>query len=221
MPQDGSLKFVTGANDKYFFMCGMLLESLQSCFPGIACHVMDFGLSEPRRRFFAEKELLLDIPAGLSRTDHPYKLKSSMASFLNDEPANADLDRLRHHRRPERRAKSCLDLAGELVSHNKDIAIATDEGPNKTIRVTSAIPLARRNYDQPSRRSVARRAALPECGRRYFFKSRGAEKLAGRRGRARRRHVSGSECAQYHGLPGYRSRIGFGCPCLERPCADC
>jgi hypothetical protein len=113
-------------------MCGMLLESLQGCFPGIACRVMDFGLSEPRRKFFAEKELLLDIPAGLNRTDHPYKLKSGMASFLDDEPSmpiwiDCDIIAVRAA------SNEFLDLAGELVSQNKDMAISTDEGPNKTI----------------------------------------------------------------------------------------
>jgi hypothetical protein len=133
VPYDGSLKFVTGANDKYFFMCGMLLESLKSCFPGIPCRVMDFGLSEPRRKFFAEKQLLLDIPAGLNRTDHPYKLKSSMASFLDDEPLSmpiwidCDIIAVRAA------SNELLDLAGELVSQNKDMAISTDEGPNQTL----------------------------------------------------------------------------------------
>ena len=132
MPYDGSLKFVTGANDKYFFMCGMLLESLQSCFPGIACRVMDFGLSEPRQKFFVEKRLLLPIPAGLSKIDHPYKLKSSMASFLDDEPSmpiwiDCDIIAVRAA------SNELLDLAGELVSQNKDMAISTDEGPNKTL----------------------------------------------------------------------------------------
>jgi hypothetical protein len=40
VPDGGSLRFVTGANDKYFFMCGMPLESLQSCFP--ACLAMSW-----------------------------------------------------------------------------------------------------------------------------------------------------------------------------------
>lgn len=133
MPYEGSLKFVTGANDKYFFMCGMLLESLQGCFPDIPCRVMDFGLSEPRRKFFTEKRLLLDIPAGLSKTDHPYKLKSSMASYLDDEPSSLpiwiDCDIVAV--RPA--SNELRALAGELMSQNKDIAMSTDEGPNKTL----------------------------------------------------------------------------------------
>ncbi len=133
MPYEGSLRFVTGANDKYFFMCGMLLESLQNCFPGIPCHVMDFGLGDARRRYFEEKKLLLNIPADLSKTDHPYKLKSSMASFLNDEPASMpiwiDCDIIAI--RPA--SKELFDLASELVSQDKDFAISPDEGPNKTL----------------------------------------------------------------------------------------
>jgi len=130
---EGSLKFISGTNDKYFFMCGMLLASLQTCFPGIPCRVMDFGLSEPRRKFFAEKQLLLDIPAGLSKTDHPYKLKSGMASFLVDEPSSLpvwiDCDIVAV--RPA--SQLLLDLAGELVAQNKVMAMSTDEGPNKTL----------------------------------------------------------------------------------------
>jgi hypothetical protein len=133
VPYEGSLRFVTGANDKYFFMCGILLESLQSCFPGVPCHVMDFGLSDARRKYFEEKKLLLNIPAGLSKTDHPYKLKSSMASFLHDEPSSmpiwidCDIVAIRSA------SKELFDLASELVARNKDFAIATDEGPNNTL----------------------------------------------------------------------------------------
>ena len=61
-PNESSLTFVTGTNDQYFFMCGMLLESLQSCFPGVACRVMDLGLSEARRKYFEQKKLLLKVP---------------------------------------------------------------------------------------------------------------------------------------------------------------
>ncbi len=129
---ESSLTFVTGANDKYFFMCAILLESLQSCFPGVACRIMDFGLSDARRNYFDGKKLLLNIPAGLSKTDHPYKLKSSMASYLTEAslqmPIWIDCDII-----ALRAASQELgDLAHELVSQNKDIAISTDEGPNKT-----------------------------------------------------------------------------------------
>ena len=148
MPYDGSLGFVTGANDKYFFMCGMLLESLQSCFPHVPCHVMDFGLSEPRRQYFEEKKLLLNIPAGLNKSDHPYKLKSSMASFLSAElsqmPIWIDCDIIAI--RPG--SKELFDLAGDLVAQNKDIAISTDDGPNKTLEAVC------NSYGEPKLRSA-------------------------------------------------------------------
>ena len=133
MPYEGSLRFITGANDKYFFMCGMLLESLQSCFPGVPCHVMDFGLSDAQRKYFEKKKLLLNIPAGLSKTDHPYKLKSSMASFLKDGPSSmpiwidCDIIAIRDG------SKELFDLTNDLTSQNKDFAISTDEGPNSTL----------------------------------------------------------------------------------------
>jgi hypothetical protein len=132
-PNESSLTFVTGANDKYFFMCGMLLESLQSCFPGVPCLVMDLGLSEARRKYFEEKKLLLKLPAGLNKADHPYRLKSSMASFLGDAqlsiPIWIDCDIIAIRAA----SRELSDLARELVSHNKDMAIATDEGPNQTL----------------------------------------------------------------------------------------
>jgi hypothetical protein len=132
-PNESSLTFVTGANDKYFFMCGMLLESLQSCFPGVPCLVMDLGLSDARRKFFEEKKLLLKLPAGLNKADHPYKLKSSMASFLGDAPSSmpiwidCDIIAIRDA------SLDLSDLARDLLSHNKDMAMATDEGPNQTL----------------------------------------------------------------------------------------
>jgi hypothetical protein len=113
-------------------MCAMLLESLQSCFPGVPCLVMDFGLSDARRKYFEEKKLLLKLPAGLNKTDHPYKLKSCMASFLNDQPSrmpiwiDCDIIAVRAG------YKDLLDLANDLVAQNRLMAISTDEGPNKT-----------------------------------------------------------------------------------------
>ena len=160
-------------------MCGMLLESLQSCFPGVPCHVMDFGLSDARRKYFEEKKLLLDIPAGLSKTDHPYKLKSSMASFLNDKLArpmpiwiDCDMIAVRDG------SKELFDLAGELVSQNKDFAIATDEGPNNTLEGGLQFLWRSKAAIGHRRQSVAQRAPVPERGPRAVFKSGRARKLA-------------------------------------------
>ena len=129
--KEGFLRFITGANDKYCFMCGMLLESLQRCFPSVHCLVMDFGLSYARRKYFEEKKLLFNISAGLNKTDHPFKLKSNMASFLNDElsqmPIWIDCDIIAIRAGSEQ----LFDLANDMVSQNKDFAISTDEAPNK------------------------------------------------------------------------------------------
>jgi hypothetical protein len=125
--------FVTGANEKYFLLCGMLLESLRSNFPGMRCFVMDLGLSDAQRIYFEEKNLLLNVPPGLSRTDHPYKLKSCMASFLNGKPlqmsiwVDCDIVAVRDG------SHELLDLANTLISQNKDLAISADEGPNQTL----------------------------------------------------------------------------------------
>ena len=132
-PNKSSPTFITGANDKYFFMCAMLLESLQRCFPGLPCPVMDLGLSDARRKYFEQKKLLLKFPAGLNKADHPYKLKSSMASFLGDArssmPIWIDCDIIAI--RPA--SQELSDLARDLVSQAKDMAMATDEGPNQTL----------------------------------------------------------------------------------------
>src|SRR5215813_7093681 len=79
------VRFVTGANSKYFFMCGMLLESLDEFFPGIPSFVMDFGLTEPQAKFFETKNQLLKLPSNLKKEDHPYKLKGNMRSFLGEQ----------------------------------------------------------------------------------------------------------------------------------------
>ena len=53
------VRFVTGANSRYFFMCGILLESLNEFFPEILSFVMDFGLTESEAQFFETKKKLV------------------------------------------------------------------------------------------------------------------------------------------------------------------
>jgi hypothetical protein len=78
------ISFVTGINENYFLLCCMLMESLDRHFPLVPLHVMDFGLSDAQREFLRVKGMLLPMPAGLSRNDHPYKLKGAMRDFLGD-----------------------------------------------------------------------------------------------------------------------------------------
>ena len=110
---------------------------------------MDFGLSEPRRKFFDEKKLLLGIPAGLSRTDHPYKLKSSMASFLKDEPSSMpiwiDCDIVAI--RPE--AMNYSIWRANWYRRTRTLRFRPMKAPTIPFR-TFAIPLAKRSCDRPS-----------------------------------------------------------------------
>ena len=75
----------------------------------------------------------MKVPAGLNKTDHPYKLKSSMAAFLAEAPPampiwiDCDIIAIRAA------SQELSDLARDLASHNKDMALATDEGPNQTL----------------------------------------------------------------------------------------
>src|SRR5215469_13557368 len=73
MNSEQRVRFVTGANSRYFFVCGILLESLNEFFPEIEA------------QFFDTKKKLVRRPQGLKKDDHPYKLKSSMHSFLAEQ----------------------------------------------------------------------------------------------------------------------------------------
>jgi len=80
-----SASFITGIDHNYFLLAGMLLESLDRHFPAIPVKVMDFGLTDAQQAFFRSKGLLLEMPAGLARGDHPYKFKSRMGDFLGPD----------------------------------------------------------------------------------------------------------------------------------------
>jgi hypothetical protein len=125
--------FVTAATDKYFFMCGILLQSLKKYFPGLKCFVMDIGLSGPQKEFFASKGILLRIPPTLSESDHPYKLKSNMGSFLDQRvegtPIWIDSDMMAVAPGKE----SLLSLLNRSSPRNACFAMCPDEGPCKTI----------------------------------------------------------------------------------------
>jgi len=88
------IKFVTGINEQYFLLCGMLIESMERHFPLVPLHVMDFGMSDAQREFFRAKDMLLPMPAGFSPGDHPYKLKGAMREYLGgfDAPVWIDAD---------------------------------------------------------------------------------------------------------------------------------
>jgi hypothetical protein len=119
--------FVTAANDTYFFMSAILVQSLNRHFPGHPCFVMDIGLTDTQQRFFSKKNILLPKPAELKSVTHPYKLKSSIELFLDDRVTenfiwlDSDIFALRDGR----------DDLSELGSALKDcqFGVAPDQGP--------------------------------------------------------------------------------------------
>lgn len=127
------VRFVTGANSRYFFMCGILLESLNEFFPEIPSFVMDFGFTESEAQFFDTKKKLVRRPQGLKKDDHPYKLKSSMHSFLAEQfPGTSiwvDADIIAVNTGQS----ELFEILGKLTHEQKLLAIAPDAGPNKTI----------------------------------------------------------------------------------------
>jgi hypothetical protein len=123
-----NLNFVTGANDKYFFVCGTLLQSLEEYFPGIPCLVLDFGLSKSQAQFFQTKNQLLKLPSTLTKTDHPYKLKSSLGLFLGGQtiamPVWIDCDIIA----VGAGSKALFDIARSLQEEKKIVATGPDYG---------------------------------------------------------------------------------------------
>ena len=122
------LSFVTGANDRYFFVCGTLLQSLEEFFPGIPCLVMDFGLSESQVKFFERKNQLLRLPSTLKKTDHHFKLKSSLGLFLSGRsiaiPIWIDSDIIA----VTAGNAALFDVARRLTDQKKIVAAAADYG---------------------------------------------------------------------------------------------
>jgi hypothetical protein len=127
------LSFVTGANDKYFFMCSILLQSLEKYFPEISCFVMDFGLTDSQTKFFETKKQLLKVPPHLKKTDHFFKLKSSVGSFLKDQsigiPIWVDSDIIAVA--PE--SNQLFEIADRLSCQREQIAIGVNFGVRSKI----------------------------------------------------------------------------------------
>lgn len=128
------VRFVTGANSRYFFMCGMLLESLYEVFPEIPSFVMDFGLTEAQAKFFETKKQLLKLPHNLKKEDHPYKLKGSMYLFLGEQFTGASIWVDSDVIAVGAGNSELFEILDKLSHEQKLLAITTDAGPNKTIR---------------------------------------------------------------------------------------
>ena len=141
----GAPKFVTGANEKYFFMCGILHESLRKHAPCTPLFVMDFGLNEAQQRILDDKGMRLPMPAGLDAGMHPYKLKSSVDLYTGSKPGPwvwIDSDMMA--------VRDCdADLEAAWQGFRRDgirLAMTRDMGPDTTLGSFS------RRYETPKLR---------------------------------------------------------------------
>src|SRR5215813_4030272 len=128
------VRFVTGANSRYFFMCGMLIESLDELFPEIPSFVMDFGLTESQAKFFETKKKLLKLPLNLKKGDHPYKLKGSMHSFLGEQFTGTSIWVDSDIIAVGAGQSDLYEILDNLIHQQRLLAITPDAGPNKTVR---------------------------------------------------------------------------------------
>lgn len=80
--------FVSGAEEKYFVMAGMLANSLALHYPDIPFLLMDMGLSEAQRKFAQRKGWLLSMPDIYTREKppHPFTLKAAIGRYLEGYP---------------------------------------------------------------------------------------------------------------------------------------
>jgi hypothetical protein len=155
------ISFVTGINENYFLMCGVLMESLERHFPLLPLHVMDFGLSDAQREFFRLKDMLLPLPPGLSARDHPYKLKGAMRDFLGDRfdaPVwiDADIIALRDGTAELEACWEQMESAGKRMAVT--ICHGRPDGAPETFEfVTGAQPMPRLRAYMQSDPALARR----------------------------------------------------------------
>lgn len=126
-PRPPRVSFVTGINENYFLMAGVLGESLDRYFPLIPFYVMDFGLSVPQQAFFRAKDMLLEMPAGLAKGDHPFKLKSCTGTYLPEDfgtPVWVDADMI-----ALRDGTGALRAQAEAMAREgRRFALAPDQG---------------------------------------------------------------------------------------------
>jgi len=88
---------------------------------------MDFGLTDGQRKFLQLRKQLLNLPSHLKGSDHPFKLKSSLRSFLRGRPASipiwVDCDIIA----VSAQSKQLIDTAN-MTYTTKRIAVAPDCG---------------------------------------------------------------------------------------------
>ena len=160
------LSFITGANDKYFFLCNILLQSLEEFFPGIPCFVMDFGFTESQVKFFERKNCLLKLPPHLKKTDHPYKLKSSLRTFLHEKTSamllwvDSDIIAVTAG------TKQLFAIVDHLHDQRKTIAIAPDYGRPKAVTIGEHV-----EFGEPLPKFKLAVSNNPEILERIYFNS--------------------------------------------------
>jgi hypothetical protein len=126
-PSSRRINFITGITENYFLMCCVLMESLDRYFPRIPFHVMDFGLSAGQQEFFRQRDMLLPMPAGLVKGDHPFKLKSRTGDYLPEDfgvPIWIDADVIA----VSDGTQAVLELVEDMIAKDQRFALAPDQG---------------------------------------------------------------------------------------------
>ncbi|HTR86438.1 MAG TPA: hypothetical protein VMI56_18290 [Reyranella sp.] len=115
---------VTGVDHGMFDQLLLLGGSLRRYSPSLKLHVLDFGLTEPQRRFVAERYGLLDRPADMAARRHPWYYKAAMGRYLANTPCDAavwiDADMIAL----SDLAPPLLQLYAEMETRNEAIAVA-------------------------------------------------------------------------------------------------
>ncbi len=73
---------VTGADENYFVLACLLMQSLKRFAPRFPFYVLDFGLNGAQRRFLAGRGMLIDMPASVERGSHPFVCKTALGDYL-------------------------------------------------------------------------------------------------------------------------------------------
>lgn len=73
---------VSGADKRFFIMSCLLLRSLAQWAPEVPFYCLDYGLDEAQRRYFRERAVLIERPAGVPTDLHPIVAKTALGEYL-------------------------------------------------------------------------------------------------------------------------------------------
>jgi hypothetical protein len=152
------LCFVTGADQRYFWIVNATIQSLKEQSPGLQVHVMDFGFTPAQARFLEAEGTLLPRPPEIPDNVHPYTLKTCFGLYVRklDRPNHIWVDSDMMCMQPLQ--PRALALIGQMKATGRQFAICPDMGPNPTLadfaRNLHAPALTRFIDESPSRASL-------------------------------------------------------------------